>query len=267
MVTRGDGPRQDGRTSARLSLCVFVVLVLLLLPVRVFDRDLFLALNGRHSPWTDHVWLGLTTAGDGFLLGIFLGAFAAVNPRVTVFGLGLLLASSAVMHLIKAAIPTLRPVSLLDGVHVVGPLLRSGSFPSGHSASAIAAALAVACYSPGRPLKVAAMAFGCMIATSRVFVGAHFPGDVIGGSAIAVGLFSLAAHRHLFCDSIPATPTRGSRWFTLAVTVELTACLVGLVWYSFNRAESPLVSAGICSAVMLFVLLRVLTPRERSHGL
>ncbi|MET0788980.1 MAG: phosphatase PAP2 family protein [Cellulomonas sp.] len=61
------------------------------------------------------------------------------------------------------------------------PMPTSTSFPSGHSASAVAFAVAVGKVLPQArvPLRVAA----ATVAFSRVYTGVHYPGDVIVGAA------------------------------------------------------------------------------------
>ncbi len=61
------------------------------------------------------------------------------------------------------------------------PMPTSTSFPSGHSASALAFAVAVGSVVPGLrwPLRAAAAA----VAFSRVYTGVHYPGDVVVGAA------------------------------------------------------------------------------------
>jgi undecaprenyl-diphosphatase len=58
------------------------------------------------------------------------------------------------------------------------------SFPSGHSNTAFAIALALAALWPGwrRPLLVAA----AIVAASRVVIGAHYLSDTLAGAALAV---------------------------------------------------------------------------------
>lgn len=61
------------------------------------------------------------------------------------------------------------------------PMPTSTSFPSGHSASALAFAVAVGDVLPGLRLPLRAAA--ATVAFSRVYTGVHYPGDVIVGAA------------------------------------------------------------------------------------
>ena len=78
----------------------------------------------------------------------------------------------------------------------IAPLIKtpsSSSFPSGHSATAAAGALALSVIYPGfAPLLVLA---GFLVILSRVYLGVHFPVDVLAGAGIGLATagFVLAA--------------------------------------------------------------------------
>jgi membrane-associated phospholipid phosphatase len=228
----------------------------LLLPVRMADHSLFPLLNGLHSPETDSFWLTLTTLGDGLLMGLIAGAFVVVNPRVTVMAILVLVLSSWLTHVVKAVYPSLRPVLLLDGVHVVGPLLRSGSFPSGHAASGISVALAIAFFSGSTSVRLAALAFGACIGLSRIFVGAHFPGDVLGGFIVGLSAF-LLVERFLWPiveHRVPARPAYSARSFELAFWAEATLAMFVTIVYATRFAESPMVAEVLGLAVLALLM-------------
>lgn len=69
------------------------------------------------------------------------------------------------------------------------------SFPSNHAA--IAAAAAVALLFVSRRLGAVAVVAACAMATSRVWVGAHYPHDVVAGVAVGavVALLAMTALR------------------------------------------------------------------------
>lgn len=65
------------------------------------------------------------------------------------------------------------------------------SFPSGHSATAFAAATAVAILCPR--LRPAALVLAAAVALSRVYLRVHFPLDVVAGAVLGAGLGALCA--------------------------------------------------------------------------
>jgi undecaprenyl-diphosphatase len=73
----------------------------------------------------------------------------------------------------------------------------SGSFPSGHSASAAAFAVAVGGLLPGlRPLL---RVMASVVAFSRVYTGVHYPSDVLAGAAVGALFGRLSARLALRC--------------------------------------------------------------------
>jgi undecaprenyl-diphosphatase len=74
----------------------------------------------------------------------------------------------------------------------------SGSFPSGHAASAFAFAYAVGRHLPGLAVPVRLLATG--VAYSRVHAGVHYPGDVVIGSVLGAGTAAMTAAA---CDRLP----------------------------------------------------------------
>jgi undecaprenyl-diphosphatase len=85
------------------------------------------------------------------------------------------------------------PLVYADPKPLVG-VPHSGAFPSGHAASAFAAATVIAWAS--RRLAIPAYVLAAIVAWSRVYVGVHWPLDVIGGAAlgtlVAIALLRLS---------------------------------------------------------------------------
>ncbi|MFD6415226.1 bifunctional phosphatase PAP2/diacylglycerol kinase family protein [Streptomyces sp. NPDC060194] len=156
------------------------------------DRRLFDGVAGRHWPGAERLLPRLSHSANHGLL--WFGAAAAIaatgSPRArraAVRGAAsLALASATVNTLGKRSVRRTRPV--LDAVPVIRQLKRqpiTTSFPSGHSASAAAFATGVALEHRGWGAAVAPVA--AAVALSRVYTGAHYPGDVLAGVAIGAG--------------------------------------------------------------------------------
>jgi membrane-associated phospholipid phosphatase len=89
-------------------------------------------------------------------------------------------AAEGVVGLLKSAIGGRRP----HLAHRLVPLPHSASFPSGHAATSFACATVLSVLVPR-----AAPAFfvlAAAIAYSRLYVGVHWPLDVVGGAALGV---------------------------------------------------------------------------------
>ncbi len=104
-------------------------------------------------------------------------------------------AADVAAAVIKSAVGEERPAFRYPHPRALVHVPHDGSFPSGHAATSFACATVLARAAPrlAVPLYVLAAA----IAYSRVYVGVHYPFDVVAGAAlgIATTLLTLAASR------------------------------------------------------------------------
>ena len=156
------------------------------------DCRLFEAVAARHWPGADPLLPRLSRSANHGVL--WFGAAAALaatrSPRArraAARGIASLAVASATINTVgKRSVR--RPRPQLDAVPVMRQLKRqpiTTSFPSGHSASAAAFATGVALES--RRLGAVVAPVAAAVALSRVYTGAHFPSDVLAGTAFGVG--------------------------------------------------------------------------------
>ncbi|UED84138.1 bifunctional phosphatase PAP2/diacylglycerol kinase family protein [Streptomyces profundus] len=163
------------------------------------DRRIFARVAAAEPPGVQAVLPRLSRAANHSRLWLAsAGAIAALGGRpgrrAAARGIAALALASLTSNVfVKYAARRERP--LIDGVPLARRLAtppRSSSFPSGHAASAAAFATGVALES-GRIGAAVAPVAGA-VAVSRVYVGVHYPADVLVGCALGVGA-ALITHR------------------------------------------------------------------------
>ena len=167
------------------------------------DRDVFLYLNGLHQPWLDNfmwlcsgtlLWLPLYA----FLIYLLIKKFKK-QSWILIFALALLFFLSDFISsgIIKQAVMRLRPShddSLVGLVHLFkksnGEFYSGGlyGFVSSHAANTFALATFISLVFRKKWFSISVFAWAVLVSYSRIYLGVHYPGDIIGG--VVVGIFS-----------------------------------------------------------------------------
>ena len=173
------------------------VLAKLLEEFGTLDRAVYQAVAASSTPALDGHFRWLSRAADHSVLWLGIAAAIAVGGgrnrrRAAIESVLSIGASSAIVNLgIKPLARRQRPDRAVPAQFEarVVPMPESGSFPSGHAASAFAFAYAVGRHLPGLAVPIRLLAGG--VAYSRVHTGVHYPGDVVIGSIVGAGMAAM----------------------------------------------------------------------------
>jgi membrane-associated phospholipid phosphatase len=178
-------------------LLLFATLLFCIISFFLFDKPLTLWLHQfEHGPWHDF-WDTITQAGksEWYLVGgiVLFAGFRKWNRQLSLNGLFLfstVAVSGLSADLVKFIVGRARPELFLEqGIYGFEPLHGHFdyswiSFPSGHSATALSAALSLSLIVPR--LRPALISGGVLIAASRVVLCHHYLSDVVAGSALGI---------------------------------------------------------------------------------
>jgi undecaprenyl-diphosphatase len=162
------------------------------------ERSLFHAINGLPSWLYRPLWLVMQL---GALAAVFVVAAVALLFRrvrlaveLAAAGVGAYFAAIALKNLVGRG----RPGDVLNDVVFRGGAAHGLGFPSGHAAVSCALAATAFPFLMGR-WRWAVWLAPVIVGFARVYVGAHFPLDVVGGFALG---YTVAAVTHLVGGSL-----------------------------------------------------------------
>jgi undecaprenyl-diphosphatase len=164
--------------------------------LKSWDKDLFLFLNGMHSPLWDYSMTLFTltptwTLFYGTILIIIINKYNKKSLFI-IFALALLiLCADQFSGILKHTIQRLRP----SNDPIIGQLthifFKKGGefgFVSAHAANTFAIATFTSLLFKNRRYALFIFPWAIMISYSRVYLGVHYPGDILGGAVLGIGV-------------------------------------------------------------------------------
>lgn len=151
--------------------------------------------------YMDWFWVNITKLGDAGLfwiaVSIILIFFKKTRP-VGITALGSMLLCYFITNLtLKPLVDRPRPYRMIAELDLIIPPESDRSFPSGHTTASFAAALIYLRMMP-KKFGVPAVILATFVSLSRLYVGVHYPTDVIGGFLVAMIGSMIVYHIYLF---------------------------------------------------------------------
>ena len=160
-----------------------------------FEASILLWIQENLRGALDGFWIFVTHLGDGGYFWIALAVAFLIFKKTRPVGITMLLSlliNACMTNLtLKDFFGRIRPFNVNPEIVTLIKHPSSFSFPSGHTSGSFSAALVMFHMLP-KKIGVPAVVLATMIGFSRMYVGVHYPTDILGGIVVAVIASTLA---------------------------------------------------------------------------
>ena len=151
------------------------------------DKGILWLLQALRQDWMTPFWKMVTSLGNSGWFWIVTALVLVICARTRRTGatmlVAMLLGALVTNVLLKPWVARVRPYDALEWLEpVIGPQ-RDASFPSGHSCAAFATAMVGRERLPW-PYGILLVVLAGLVAFSRLYLGVHYPSDVLAGILI-----------------------------------------------------------------------------------
>lgn len=200
----------------------------------------FLILNGLHRPYLNYPMFFITHLGDALLLtSVLTLILVRKNPALILYIIAMVIITGLFGQVLKHTVFDSfdRPLKVFEGVDAVvhtvaGYKMFHNSFPSGHSivaAAAITSMIAVLRWN--RLVQAIAAVAIVIISFTRIYIGVHFPGDVLLGSFIGASgalIFIRPIYQPLERWTIGFSDTKKKKVSSIMFAVAMISIFLGI---------------------------------------
>ena len=166
--------------------------------IRNWDERSVIYINQKiKRKYLDYFFVAATYMGsEVFAIGFILAFAFLPTSKIDDFALyaaTALILSSITVGILKNAIKRKRPFESIIELKSLQVGVDQFSFPSGHTTAAFSLAVTSALVTNGHVASSAYLLLALIVALSRVYLGVHYPSDVIAGGVIG-SFFAIAVH-------------------------------------------------------------------------
>lgn len=178
--------------------------------IKNWDTQLFVFLNGIHSPFWDNIMFWISKTNSWIPLYLVLVGLIIYKQRkralltLLFIGLLILISDQVSVHFFKNVFQRLRPChtpELQDIVHLVKN--RCGGkygFVSSHASNTFAIAGFLSFLFRYKPLTVFLFLWAAVVSYSRIYLGVHFPLDVACGAILGFSIGYMVYRAYSFAN-------------------------------------------------------------------
>lgn len=155
------------------------------------------------NPILNSIMIFITSLGNGGIVWIVATIALLIPKKTRKVGLmsAVALIGSLIInnHIIKNLVQRPRPFVTFTDIRILIPKPSEFSFPSGHTSSSFAATAVFYRFLP-KKVGIPAVVLAGFIGFSRLYVGVHYPTDVLAGAIMGVLLSYMAEFLVNFCE-------------------------------------------------------------------
>lgn len=151
------------------------------------ELDIIRIIQSIHNEFLDYVVQGITVLGEGaFILLVILCIYWGYNKRFGEYIGYSYLTSCLLNNWVKNIFKAERPIGK-EGIRSLRTQTATGySFPSGHTQGAASTYFAIGLFKKKRFIKWGSLIVISLVAISRLYLGVHYPRDVIVGAVLGI---------------------------------------------------------------------------------
>jgi len=161
--------------------------------VLALDKDIFLLINSISNPILNPFFVSITYAGASlFWISIIIILWVKKKKKICRRLFLVFIIDSVSLLILKLFFLRPRPSERFAEIEALNLAEIGSSFPSGHSQRVFSGMFILSSFY--KKVRIPLMTFSVLVAFSRIYIGIHYPIDVLIGSlnGVVIGMISLA---------------------------------------------------------------------------